>query len=140
MLSKVVVVPEEEFRQWYFNESPNAPLPGSKLTASSQPAPGPNDPAGLAVLKSKTCLTCHSVDGKTMVGPTFKGAFGAKETVVEGGADREVVVDEEFLRAEIRTPSARILKGYPPSMPAVPLTDGEVKDVVEYIKSLKASS
>jgi len=135
MLSKVVVVPVADFEAWYFGGE-DAPLPGRAEVATAA-APAPANPA-VAVLDKKTCLTCHSLDGSVMVGPTFKGLFGQKHAVREaGGTEREVAVDDAYLAKAIQNPMAEIVKGYPPAMPANPLTEGELKQVIDLIKSVK---
>ncbi len=140
MLSKVVVVPEEEFKAWYFGDE-NAPEPGGKFLAEqAKPAPGGGgsaDPPGLVVLKAKNCLSCHSIDGKPMVGPTFKGLFGSEETLVADGGERKAKVDEAFLEKAIQEPMADRVKGYPPTMPPNPLTPKELLEVFDYMRSLK---
>ena len=73
-----------------------------------------------------------------MVGPTFKGMYGAKQVVAgPDGKEHEVVVDEDYLVRAIQNPMAEIVKGYPPAMPKSPLNDADLHQVVEYIKSLK---
>jgi len=135
MLSKARVVPVQDFEAWYFDDE-NAPVPGAAKTGASEAA-GPQDPA-MAVLREKGCMTCHSLDGKVMVGPTFKGLYGQTEIVKEtGGKEREITVDHSSLARAIRSPNAEIVKGYPAAMPAIALTDEELDRVVEFIKTLK---
>ena len=135
MLSKVVVVPVADFEAWYFGDE-NTALPG-RIAAAAPAAPIPDTPA-VAILKTKSCLTCHSLDGSVMVGPTFKGIYGLRETVADaGGKAREVVVDDAHLAKSIQDPMADIVKGYPPAMPPAPLTEEELKQVIELLKGLK---
>lgn len=135
MLSKVVVVPVAEFEAWYFGDE-DAPLPGQAKVAAT--ATQPSGDLAMAVLKEKSCLTCHSLDGRVMVGPTFKGLYGQKETVKDpNGTEHEVTVDSSRLAGAMRDPEAEIVKGYPPVMPRVPLTAAELDQIVEFIKSLK---
>jgi len=138
MLSKAVVVPEREFREWY-DGPPDAPPPGKYLlAAAAPPAPAGADGPALSILRSRTCLTCHSVDGRAMVGPTFKGLFGTKGIVVlPDGKEKDVVADEAHLRTAIQEPMAEILKGYPPTMPKVVLGEDELKQVIGFIKTLQ---
>jgi cytochrome c oxidase subunit 2 len=136
MLSKVHVLSVPEFKKWYFADE-NAPAAGRSPAPAGKPEAAAGVSPGLAVLESKHCLSCHSVDGKPMVGPTFKGLFGAKRLVVAGGRDKEAVADGAYLRRSILDPSAEIVKGYPPAMEAVPLTDREVEDVIAYLRNLK---
>jgi cytochrome c oxidase subunit 2 len=137
MLAKAVVVQEDEFTGWLLGGE-DAPPPGHPLTASAD-SPKPVDAPALAILRDRKCLTCHSVDGQEVkVGPAFKGAFGTKATVIAGGVEREVLVDEEYLKKAIQDPLAEITKGYPPAMPKLsePLSDAELDEIINYIKSL----
>jgi cytochrome c oxidase subunit 2 len=135
MLSKVVVVPVTDFEAWYFGDE-SAALPG-RIAAAAPAAPIPDNPA-VAVLTAKSCLTCHSLDGRVMVGPTFKGLYGQRETVADAnGKTREIVVDDAHLVRSIQNPMADIVRGYPPAMPSAPLTEDELKQVIELLKGLK---
>ena len=133
MLSKVVVVPEAEFRRWYFGDE-NAPPP--KADAPSARV-NPAEPPALAALRRHACLQCHSTDGTVMVGPTFRGLFGQTLEVIADGKPRRVLADEAHLRHSIRNPRAQRLKGYPDAMPAIDLEPAELDEIVTYIKSLK---
>jgi cytochrome c oxidase subunit 2 len=75
---------------------------------------------------------CHSTDGSSSVGPTWKGLYGKAETLDDGS---QVKVDEDFLRSFIRDPKQRSIKGYPPVMPVIPVTDDELDALVAAIKS-----
>lgn len=89
---------------------------------------------GRAVLQSRACLACHTVDGRPSVGPTFKGVYGRHETLSDGST---AVVDDNYIRESIRAPQAKVVKGFPPAMPTLPLTDDEVRQVIDYFKTLK---
>ena len=73
-------------------------------------------------------------------GPRFQGIFGRQEVVVTtSGEEREVAVDEEYLRRSILEPAAEIVKGYPPSMPPQGgnLSDQELDAIVDFLKTLE---
>jgi cytochrome c oxidase subunit 2 len=131
MLSKVVVVPEAEFRRWYFGDE-NAPLPKAEPAA-----PAVSGPPALAVLKRHDCLTCHSLDGSVMVGPTFRGLFGRSQEILAGGRTRTVVVDEAHLRHSLLHPGSQRVKGYPEVMPPAHLAPGELEDIIAFIRTLR---
>ncbi len=92
------------------------------------------DPAVKQLLASKGCVACHSDNGSSGVGPTFKGLFGRKETLADGSS---VEVDDAYLRESIRNPNAKLVKGFQPVMPPLPLTEAEVDLIVNYIKANK---
>ncbi len=120
MLSKVVVMAPGDFDKWL----------------SSAVTPALADP-GRKLLGSKGCLGCHSLDGSPKVGPTFKGLFARKETVSTDGRERVIMVDEPYVIRSIREPGADIVKGYPPVMPRISLTDDELKAIVAYLRTVK---
>jgi cytochrome c oxidase subunit 2 len=123
MLTKIVVLPQEEFTKWYQGKK-------GEVTAK-----GP--PPGSQLYQVKGCVACHSTDGSPRVGPTFKGLFGKKEEVVSGGKGETVVVDEAFIRKFISEPNVVHIEGYPPIMPKISMTNEELAALVDYIKSLK---
>jgi cytochrome c oxidase subunit 2 len=123
MLSKVIILPEKEFEKWYG---------GRKETVTAK---GP--PPGHKLYQEKGCVACHSTDGSLRVGPTFKGLFGKKEEVTAAGKEQTILVDEAFIRDYIEDPNVVRVKGYPPIMPKVSLTNEELTALVNYIKSLK---
>ncbi len=121
MMANVEVMPEGKFQEWYV---------GNGLVAKAD--------VGAELLKIKGCVACHTTDGTPRVGPTFKGIFGKTGTVVTDGKEREVVVDEEYLRKSIMEPMADVVKGFPPIMPPQKglITDEEVQQIIAYLKGL----
>jgi cytochrome c oxidase subunit 2 len=135
MLAKAVVIPVSDFEKWYFGDE-SAPQP-KQPTAAKPAAEVLTNPA-LGILTQKFCTTCHSIDGSTMVGPSLKGLYGKKQSVISSdGKEREVTVDEAYLLRAIQDPGAEDVKGYPPAMPKTPMTDEELSQVVQFIKTLK---
>jgi len=136
MLAKAVVVPVSDFESWYFGGD-DAPLPTQTKTSSPARAETAVNPA-LSIMNQKFCPTCHSIDGSALVGPSFKGLYGRKQIVIDAkGRERRITVDEAYLVRAIQDPGFEAAKGYPPAMPKTPLTDAELKQVVEFIKALK---
>jgi len=80
------------------------------------------------------CLGCHTIDGSTGVGPSWKGLFGKTETLDD---DSTVVVDEAYLKESISDPTAKVVKGYQGIMAAYQFEDSELDALIAYIKSLK---
>ena len=91
---------------------------------------------GQTVAQNTGCLACHSTDGSPMVGPTWQGAYGHEVTLANG---ETVMADEEYIRESIRDPDAKIVQGYPNSMPAYgesQISADELEALIAYIKSL----
>lgn len=122
MMKTKVVVHEAGQYERYLSEAfaAKASLSGSAL--------------GKDVHAKKGCAACHSVDGNPMLGPTWKGAWGA-DVPLEGGGS--VKYDEAYVRASIQNPTAQVHKGFPPAMPMTPLSDKEIEGVIAYIQELK---
>ncbi len=106
-----------------------------KWYASAAPAGKENK--GLHLLQDKGCLGCHTTDGTKKIGPTFKGIFGRKETVITDGREHELTVDEAFLRKAVLQPGADLVKGYPNIMPKLPVTPEELDSIIVALKELK---
>ncbi len=121
MLSKVVVMEQEEFFEWFSGQKEE------------------EQAAGLALLQTKGCTGCHSLDGTRIVGPSFKGIFGRTTVVLTNGVEREITIDREYLRRSLLDPRADVVKGYPPVMPPqTGLTDEERETILNYLEDRKA--
>jgi cytochrome c oxidase subunit 2 len=103
MRSTLVAVPGEQFSKWYTGEE-------VEIAGVSSPI-GP--PGGEALISQFGCSSCHSSDGSKLVGPSFKGMFGAPARVMEDGVSRTIIVDEPYLRRHILDHDGDIVAGYP---------------------------
>jgi mono/diheme cytochrome c family protein len=88
---------------------------------------------GQQLYAAKACVGCHSLDGSRLVGPSFKGLWGRKEKTSAG----EVDVDVAYLTESIKAPNAKVVEGYPPVMPMIPLSDLEIESLILYIKTVQ---
>jgi cytochrome c oxidase subunit 2 len=92
---------------------------------------------GELLAESEGCLQCHTTDGSlTATGPTWKGLAGSIRPLTSGG---DVVADDNYLMNSIIDPRSQIVEGYDAVMPtffADQLDDAQIRDLVEYIKSL----
>ncbi len=83
---------------------------------------------------SAQCLACHSIDGSTVVGPTWKGLYGHEVTLTDGST---VTADSDYIAESIRDPNAKVVDGFPPVMPPFTyLSDQDIADIIAYIKTL----
>jgi cytochrome c oxidase subunit 2 len=98
----------------------------------------PADPVGRGQKWARQfgCQACHTTDGTVLVGPSWKGIYGNPVTFTDGTS---ATVDDAYIRESILQPSAKIVKGFQPLMPSLgsQLTDQQINDIIEYIKSLK---
>jgi cytochrome c oxidase subunit II len=91
---------------------------------------------GEKLFAEKSCLTCHTSDGKGQ-GPSLNGLVGGKVRLADGST---VTADEQYIRESILNPNAKIVAGYQPIMPAYQgqLTEEQTLDLISYVKSLQA--
>ncbi|MBK7212668.1 MAG: cytochrome c oxidase subunit II [Bacteroidales bacterium] len=130
MLSAVKVLPEAEFNAWY------AASAQPKLDSAAAAVPGA---AGKLIVQGKACIACHTADGTKLVGPSFKGIYGHKVTVVTDGKEREITVDDEYIKQSIINPEADVVKGFQKGQMVSykgQLSDEEIAKIIEYIKTL----
>jgi cytochrome c oxidase subunit II len=140
-LRRAILEPKADLVKGFPPVMPASPLKGEELTTiigflKSGGLPPKRDGAKLA--HEKGCLGCHSLDGAKMVGPTFKGLYRSSVRLLVEGKPVTTTVDDLYLTESIVKPSAKIVEGFPPVMPAYPdLSAEEVKALVEFIEELK---
>ncbi len=100
----------------------------------SAPAPPQRTDPAYKLLEAKDCMTCHSIDGSEGIGPTLKGVYGRKTKLTNGST---ITADDVYLRDSIVNPSTTVVAGFDDVMPKPELTDEEVHQIVEYLKTLK---
>ncbi len=121
----VVVTSQSDYDAWTQQQASAA----AALIAQG----GPD--AGKALVAQNGCGSCHSIDGTTLTGPTWRGLFGSQVKLSDGTT---VTADEAYLTRSIQDPNAQIVLGFPASvMPKFNLTDAQVKAIVAYIETLK---
>jgi cytochrome c oxidase subunit II len=121
MLAKVKILEASDFDKWLEgNDDPSVP-PAER---------------GKQLFVSRSCNTCHSLDGTRIQGPSFKGLFGRDEELADGS---KVVADENYIRDSILNPQGQLVKGYPATMPVFKglLKDKDIDALIAYIKTLK---
>ncbi|GHC61984.1 DUF7133 domain-containing protein [Roseibacillus persicicus] len=84
------------------------------------------------------CMGCHSLDGTSVAGPSFKGLASRKRVVMRDGKEVEVETDLDYVLRSIREPQADIVKGFMPTMPELAPVIGEekVEELARYILGL----
>jgi cytochrome c2 len=82
------------------------------------------------------CYACHSITGTVLVGPSLLAIYGHDQPLDDGTS---VIADDDYIRESIVEPQAKIVKGFPGTMPKYGelLADEDVAALVEYIKSLQ---
>ena len=120
MESPVVVMESKDFDAWLDKESKSIPT----------------DPVerGKRWAQQFGCIACHSTDGKAGVGPSWKDIYGKQEDLADGTS---ATVNDAYIKESILTPGAKIVKGFSNAMPTLGMSDAQITDLIEYIKTLK---
>jgi len=125
MLAKVVVESRDEYDAWVQGLVDD--LSGLSPAASR----------GRDLASQTGCMACHSIDGSAVVGPSWLNLYGKMETLDDGST---VEVDEAYLMQSIREPNSQVVEGFFANVMQAygtdQLSDEEVNDIIEYIKSL----
>jgi len=122
MLANLKVLSQEEYDDWLKNGSSGDDLPLDKL--------------GEKLYTANACATCHSLDGSSKTGPTWKGLYGKKREFQDGSS---AIADDDYIRNSINKPNLKVVKGYAPVMPSYEglLNERQINGIIEYIKTLK---
>jgi cytochrome c oxidase subunit 2 len=123
MTTKAIVLDSLDFDKWLADLKVAGNLP---------------DHPGLAVLKANACLTCHSLDGTKIIGPSFKGLYGTKRMVVTAQGEKEVVANDEYIKNSLLDPNGEVVKGFNKGLmqPYKDVIKGDDLDkIVDYFKT-----
>lgn len=119
---------------WLFSGRPLSAEP----TDSSSPVSFDSEAAarGEALAAATGCLACHNIDETAGTGPGWGGLAGSEVTLVSG---ETIVADDAYLFNSIVDPVSQVVAGFEAVMPTTysdSLSEAEIDDLVEYIKSL----
>jgi cytochrome c oxidase subunit 2 len=124
MESPVIVDSQSDYAAWISAQA--------KIAAEAAKTP---EGQGKLLTVKNGCIGCHSVDGTKMTGPTWLGLYG-EEVLLDDGTT--LTSDEAYITESILNPKAKEVKGFAPTvMPAYPLADEEIANIIAYIKTLK---
>lgn len=99
MRSHVRVQSEQDYQQWLSQQK--------GFAQAAKPDTVSADPLierGRKVAQDRGCLTCHSLDGGKMIGPSWKGLFGRSEQLADGTS---LVVDDAYFIESITDPNPK---------------------------------
>ncbi|MGH8951936.1 MAG: c-type cytochrome [Acidimicrobiia bacterium] len=91
---------------------------------------------GEALAAETGCLACHAIDATSGTGPGWGGLAGSTVELTTG---ESVVADDAYLFNSIVDPASQLVAGFDAVMPTTysdSLTQADIDDLVEYIKSL----
>jgi len=131
MYSYVKVMEDSTFQSW-ITDTTNVAASVAEIESPSA--------TGKRIMQNIGCFACHSLDGTKLVGPSFKGIWGAQHTVETGRETRTVTVDEEYITKSIYDPNADIVEGYGKGLMLSyegQLSEEDIGNIIEYLKTLK---
>ncbi len=119
----VIAAPDVNFMAWVAEQQ------GVAAAAQTPESKG-------ELLAKTNCLSCHTIDGSKLIGPTWFGLFGSQVSLSDGST---VIADEAYLAESILNPSAKIVAGFETQiMPAFTIfTEEELANIIAYLKTLK---
>ncbi|MEL7585994.1 MAG: cytochrome c oxidase subunit II [Prolixibacteraceae bacterium] len=129
MRNGVKAMPQEAFNKWYQDTT--------KQVAAATESPAAT---GKRIMTNIGCFACHSTDGSKVIGPTLKGVYGHEVTVKSKGQERTLTVDDEYIKRSIYDPNADVVAGYNQGLMQSyqgQLSDDDIAQIIEYIKTLK---
>lgn len=124
MLSKVEVLNEQKYLTWYGKEKTEEEL---------------NMPLGLQLINKHGCKACHTFDGSTLVGPSFKDLFERNRIVITDGKKHELKADKEYFKRSLYEPNADVVKGFNKGLMIIykdQISEEEIDSLIEYIETL----
>lgn len=128
MWARVVVLSDADYLKWKSAQASTESIPLRDL--------------GELLHKTKGCVSCHSIDGSSKTGPTWKGIWGTNRAF-DNGTSLENHYDswENYVRESILVPDRFIVAGYPNQMVSYQgrLADREIRALATFIKSLSDS-
>ena len=130
MFTGVNVLPREEFDAWLADTTAVVQVADAGISMADQ---------GYQVLAKNGCNACHSSDGTRLVGPSYLGGWGGTRSVITGNEERDVAVDEEYIKRSIYDPGADLVKGYAKGLMLSYeglVSEEEVLLIIEYLKEL----
>ncbi len=119
MITTAEILSAEDFERWYAESETAA----TGITRGKQ------------LIEEHGCLGCHSFDGSSSIATTFGVLKGSKREIMQDGAKKSIEVDAEYLRRAIRAPSADLVEGFPPIMPAYgdEINEADLDEIINFL-------
>ncbi|MCY1720395.1 cytochrome c oxidase subunit II [Prolixibacteraceae bacterium Z1-6] len=131
MYTYVKVMEDSDFQSWITDTT--------NVAASATEIESPVA-TGKRIMQNIGCFACHTENGTKLVGPSFKGIWGAEHTVKTGKETRQVLVDEEYIKHSIYDPNADVVEGFSKGLMLSyegQLSEDDIGNIIEYLKTLK---
>ncbi len=141
MWGEVVVLEADRFERWLAGEDVELAAPAEEpaTLAPERAAPPARESLaerGLRIAAEHGCFNCHTNDGTTHLGPTWRGLYGSAVPLAGGDT---VLATPEYLTESMMDPQAKVVAGFAPIMPTFrgQLEPAAVAALIEYIRSIR---
>jgi cytochrome c oxidase subunit 2 len=142
MAASIVVLHQDEYAAYLNGQIP--PLLAEAIRRATARGIAQSEPAplrgrverGRALAEAHACITCHTFDGRSGVGPSWRGLYHSTQPLEDGEA---VLVDDVYIARSIKDPKAQVARGYLPVMPTYfgeRLDEQDIDDLIAFIRSL----
>lgn len=88
------------------------------------------------------CMSCHTLDGKKKIGPSFADLWTNNRKITRNGNAVDIVADEKYIRESILQPQASIVQGYEQANKMVDirktLNEKQINALVQFLMDLKS--
>ena len=112
-----------------------------KLKPSREKFVRPEPTTNGRLLYALHCMSCHTLDGKKRIGPSFADLWKGKRTVTRGQQIEEVTASTQYIRESILQPQAAIVQGYENANRMVDvrktLTEKQIDALVRFLMDMK---
>jgi len=132
MYAKIHVVSAEDYAKQPWNTWDDSTPALAAASAESQ-------------IYSKACISCHTLNGTKLVGPSFQGLFikkkdgsivGAQREVIEGGVRKTITVDYDYIVESILKPEQKKVVGYEnANMTPYQFEENRLRGLFEFLKT-----
>lgn len=104
-------------------------------SSSVAPAKGEAATRGRELVITRGCVSCHTTNGNSAAGPTWRGSWGRQIPLEDGTT---VLFDADYVARSVRTPNAERRAGFSLNMPAftTQFSDADLADVAAYLQEL----
>lgn len=112
-----------------------------KLKPSKENFVRPEPTTNGRLLYALHCMSCHTLDGKKRIGPSFSDLWTAKRSVTRGAKTETVAANELYIRESILQPQAAIVQGYEKANRMIDirktLNEKQVDALVKFLMDMK---
>ncbi|MCY4095322.1 MAG: cytochrome c oxidase subunit II [Gammaproteobacteria bacterium] len=125
MRGEMYIDTQEDFETWLDSQ-----VTWAEMKAGQTPEE-PMVAKGRQIADQNGCFACHSLDGTSVVGPTWKGLWGREITLSDGTT---VIADEEYIVESIVEPNVKLVEGFGSVMTPYAFEDDEMEALVRFLQ------